>query len=185
MEREIREMLPDVLHGTIVPGDRARIDSHLAICGDCRRELEVLRAVHGAAVFAPAIDVDRIVRQIPPYRIITPTEKRPTVSRAVGWLVAAGLALVVASGGSVLMSRPDVAEAPSSVASAPATPAAPATVSSPATHSLALASGVEDLSDGGLAQLISELDEFDAIPAADPEPVFDVDATSQIGQDSL
>jgi len=185
MEREIREMLPDVLHGAIVPGERARIDSHLAVCGDCRRELEVLRAVHGAAVFAPAIDVDRIVRQIPPYRIITPPATRPTVSRAVGWLVAAGLVFVVAGGGSVLMSRTDVAEAPSSVASAPATPSAPATVSSPATHSLALASGVEDLSDGGLVQLISELSEFDAIPAADPEPVFDVDATATMDQDSL
>ena len=177
MDREIREMLPDVLHGTLAPGDRSRVDAHLATCGECRSELETLRAVQGAAVFAPNIDVDQIVRQIPPYRIITPAEKRPTASRTVGWLVAASLALVIAVGGSVMTGRTDVPEAPSSAAvvSAPATP----------THSLALASGVEDLSDGGLAQLISELNGFDALPAADLEPIFDVDTTASIGQDSL
>ena len=173
MEREIREMLPDVLHGTLVPADRSRVDAHLAICGECRRELETLRVVHSAAVFAPAIDVDRIVRQIPPYTIIVPAQKRPAASRAVAWLVAAGLAFIVAGGGSVLMSRTGNVET------------APAVASSSAAHSLALASGVEDLSDGGIEQLISELNGFDAIPAGEPEPVLDVDTTIPIDQDSL
>jgi hypothetical protein len=83
------------------------------------------------------------------------------------------------------MNRTDSVDVPSSVTSAPVTVSAPGTASAPATHSLALASGIDDLSDGGLAQLISELDAFDAIPAADPEPLIDVDATSQTGQDSL
>lgn len=172
MDREIREMLPDVLHGTLAPGDRSRVDAHLAICGECRSELETLRAVHGSAVFAPNIDVDRIVRQIPPYGIITPVVRRPTASRTVGWLVASSLALVIAGGSSVLVGRTDRTEAPP-VASAPAT------------HSLALAAGVDDLSDGGLVQLISELNGFDALPSDDPEPVFQVDTTVPIDQDSL
>lgn len=174
MEREIQEMLPDVLHGTLAPGDRARVDAHLAACSACRRELETLRAVHGAAVFTPNIDVDRIVRQIAPYRIITPVEKRPAASRTVGWLVATSLALVIAVGGSLLTGRTDFVKAPSRVVSAPQ-----------ATASLALASGVEDLSDRGLEQLISELNEFDALPATDLEPIFDVDTTAALGQDSL
>jgi predicted anti-sigma-YlaC factor YlaD len=62
MEGEIREMLPDVLHGTLSPADRARIDAHLANCGPCRHELKALRAVHAAAVFTPSIDVESIVR---------------------------------------------------------------------------------------------------------------------------
>lgn len=173
MDREIREMLPDLVHGAVVPSQRSRIDAHLSTCGECRQELEVLRQVHGAAVFAPAIDVDRIVRRIPPYAIITPLVKRPTPSRTIGWLIAASLAVVIAGGGSVLVNRTSVVESPRSVATATAP------------YSLALTSGVDDLSDGGLAQLISELNGFDALPTSEPEAVFDVDATVSIDQDSL
>jgi anti-sigma factor RsiW len=175
-EREIRDMLPDVLHGTIVPGDRSRIEAHLAACGECRTELRVLREVRGAAVFAPTVDVDGIVRKIPPYTVITPEVKRPAASRTVAWLVAAGLALVVAGGSSLLMPRSNVTDAPSPVA---------AVQTAPPAHSLALASGIDDLSDTSLAQLISEIDAFDALPASELDAVVDVDMTSTEEQDSL
>jgi anti-sigma factor RsiW len=172
MEREIREMLPDMLHGTLVPGEQARIDEHLAKCGQCRKELTMLRAVHGAAVFAPPVDVDRVVRQISPYGIIPPVVERPAPPRRMlGWLVAASLVVLV-GGGSLLMRRGDVAEAPAAAVLAPV-------------QGLALASGVEDLSDGVLVQLMNEMNGFDALPAADPEPVFAVDTTDAFGQDSL
>ncbi|HWL39572.1 MAG TPA: zf-HC2 domain-containing protein [Gemmatimonadaceae bacterium] len=173
-EREIQGMLPDVLHGTIVPGQRSRVDAHLAVCGQCRAELKVLREVHGAAVFAPSIDVDRIVRQIPPYGGVTPSVERRAPSRTVGWLVAASLVVLVAVGGSLLVRPSDVSDSSWVVG----TPVAPAG------QSLALATGVDELSDGGLAQLISELDSFDALPATELDPVFDVD-TNAVEQDSL
>jgi anti-sigma factor RsiW len=173
MEREIREMLPDVLHGTMVPGDAARIEAHLATCAACRRELEVLRAVHGAAVFTPSIDVERVVRQIAPRGIIAPVVERPAPSRRmVGWLVAASLAFVVAGGGSVFMGKVGLGEGPSTAMVQPA-------------QGLALASGVDELSDGGLVQLMNEMNGFDAIPSAEPEPVFAVDTTGAFEQDSL
>jgi anti-sigma factor RsiW len=173
MEHEIREMLPDVLHGTVVPGARARIEAHLATCDQCRKELEVLRAVHGAAVFAPPIDVERIVRQIPPHGIITPVVERPAPSRRMAaWLVAASLALVMAGGGSVFLRKADTGAVVSSV-------------SAPRVQGLALASGVDGLSDGGLVQLMNEMSEFDALPTAEPEPVFAVDTTGAFEQDSL
>lgn len=172
MEREIREMLPDLLHGAVAPGERQRIDAHLAKCGQCRKELEVLRTVHGAAVFAPSIDVGSVARQIPPYRIIMPAAEIPVPSRMVKWLVAAGLALVMVGGGSVLMRHGDDVQATRVVATAPS-------------NGLALASGVDGLSDGGLVQLMNEMSGFDALPAAEPEPVFAVDTTSAFEQDSL
>lgn len=172
MEREIQEMLPDVLHGAVGPADRARIEAHLAGCARCREDLEVLRAVHGAAVFSPAIDVASIVRQLPPYQIITPPVERGVRSPMVRWLVAAGLVLVAVGGGTVALRQGDVVTEPSSV-------------SVPSANSLALASGLDGLSDGSLVQLMNEMSSFDALPDSDPEPVFAVDTSEPSGQDSL
>ena len=172
MERGIQEQLPDVLHGTLAPGEQARIEQHLIACSHCREELDVLRAVKGAAVFAPAIDVAAIVRQIPPYGIIPPAVERPVRSPVVRWLVAAGIALAVVGGGSLLLNERDaVVQAPT----------APTT----RTHSLALASGLDEMSDGSIVQLISEMSSFDALPANDPEPVFAVETSLPIDGDSL
>src|SRR5688500_9246679 len=173
MEREIQEMLPDVLHGTIGPADRARIDAHLATCGTCREELEVLRAVHGAAVFTPSIDVESIVRQLLPYGIALPTPvERRVRTPLTRWLVAAGFALVACGAGSVVMNQGE-----------PATE--PASASAPVRGGLALASGLDGLSDGELVQLMNEMNSFDALPASEPEAVFAVDASSPTDQDSL
>lgn len=177
-EREIQEMLPDVLHGAIAPADRRRVEAHVDVCDSCRAELKVLREVHGAAVFAPAIDVERIVRQIPPYAGVLPVAERPARSRTIAWLAAASFAVLVAIGGSVLVAPSDVSQAPATVHFDPGVPA-------PATQSLALTAGVEELSDGGLEQLISDLNGFDALPRADLDPLIDVEPTSAIEEDSL
>lgn len=173
MEREIQETLPDVLHGTIGPADRARIEAHLATCAPCREELEVLRAVHGAAVFTPSIDVESIVRQLPPYGIGLPTPvERRVRTPIVRWLVAAGFALFAFGAGSVVMNQ-----------SEPTTEAA--SVSVPASGGLALASGLDGLSDGELVQLMNDMTSFDALPASEPEAVFAVDTSAPTDQDSL
>jgi anti-sigma factor RsiW len=191
-------MLPDVLHGALEKGDRQRVDAHLAGCEYCREELRVLAKVRSAAVFAPRIDANRVVEQIPPYRRIEPAFERPVRPRLVTWLVAASLAVVVAGGGSVLMTRgPSQSETPSVAASIPqqavqtavANVDSPARVAPPVTddvsgeHSLALAGDMDGLSDGGLVQLMSEMKEFDGLPAAEPEPVFAVDTADVAGQD--
>ena len=77
---DIREMLPDLLHGNLPAAERNRVESHLAGCVECTGELGVLRTVRSAAVFAPAIDVNGIVRQIPPYQRITPVTERPVMN---------------------------------------------------------------------------------------------------------
>lgn len=172
MDREIQEMLPDVLHGTAGPAARARIEAHLAGCSPCREELATLRAVHSAQVFTPSIDAEAVVRQIPPYRIITPVVERGIRSSVLKWLVAAGFALVAVGVGSVVMPDAEVA-----------TPSAVPSSASP--RGLALASGLDGLSDGSLVQLMNEMNNFDALPASEPEAVFAVEASTTTEQDSL
>ncbi len=167
IERDIQEMLPDLLHGRLDTTARARVEAHLTTCSACAEDVEVLRAVKAAAVFIPAIDADRVVRQVRPYRTVVPAARAPSRSRAVSWLVAASLAIVVLGGGSVLMIQPRGSVAPT-----------------PSNHSLAIATGVDGLSDTNLRQLMNDMSGFDALPAAEPEPVISVDNTDSLDQGS-
>jgi predicted anti-sigma-YlaC factor YlaD len=170
---DIQEMLPDLLHRTLDQRSMERVEAHLASCESCTEELGVLRTVSESAIFAPVIDIDGIVRRIPPYQRIVPVKEAPARSRLVSWLVAASMLIVVAGGGSLLMVQQNqktqtVASAESEVA--------------PAGHALALAAGVDALSDDDLRQLMTDMSSFDALPSADPEPVISVDATDNSDQ---
>src|SRR5678815_2493129 len=88
MEIETREMLPDLLHGKLDASARARVEKHVAGCEECREELEVLRTVKAAAIFAPTIDVNRVVGHIAPYAKITSEVEAPARSRVVSWPVS-------------------------------------------------------------------------------------------------
>jgi anti-sigma factor RsiW len=190
MNNEIQEMLPDLLHGALSQDARRRAEAHLATCEQCREELEVLRAIKSAAVFAPAIDVDRVVRQIPPYRTIVPATDLPARPRLVSWLVAASLAIAVVGVGSLVVARQRVA--PAAIATAPSSvqvptqptpvalktpdPTAMVATGQPHTHALALAADVDGLSDRNLVQLMNDMNRFDALPATEPDPVISVDS---------
>jgi anti-sigma factor RsiW len=166
----IKEMLPELMHRTLPADAVARVEAHLVTCGDCRNELQALRTVMAAAVFAPAIDAERIARQIPPYQRIAPRAPQPARSRLVSWLAAASLAITVVGVGSVLVSRDDGAVAPTSVVQH--------------SHELALAADVEGLSDGNLVQLMNEMTAFDGLPATESDPVISVDSGYNTQQDS-
>src|SRR6266513_4283710 len=94
IDTEIQEMLPDLLHRTLADAERQRVEAHVAGCESCREELQILRTVKSAAVFAPTIDVDRVVRQIPAYRsVVVPGIEVPAWHRPMQWLVAVAAAL--------------------------------------------------------------------------------------------
>src|SRR6266496_4321120 len=196
-DTEIQEMLPDLLHRTRADDARERVETHLASCESCREELEILRTVKSAAVFAPSIDIDRVVRQIPPYKAIIPGIEAPAWHRPVQWLVAAAAALIIVVGGSILATRhnarverfvrTDTLEALVVDNSNAAVPPKWARVDSqqranrgaPAlahAHALALAADVDGLSDRSLVQLMNEMDRFDALPSTEPDPVISVDS---------
>jgi Putative zinc-finger len=191
-DRNIKELLPDLLHRALRSEDRERVELHVATCESCREDLGVLRVVKSAAVFAPAIDVGRIVRQIPPYQPITPVVQAPARSRVTRWLTVAATAVLVIGGGSLVLGR-QPAQTDRVVATDGTSSGAPLQTtetqvqaptptretvganSSPA-PTFALASDVVSLSDGDLVQLMNEMDDFDALPAAEPEPVIAVDS---------
>jgi anti-sigma factor RsiW len=202
-ELDIQEMLPDLLHGTLGADARARVEAHIASCEDCAEELQVLRTVKSAAVFIPSIDVDRLVRQIPPYRTIVPVTQAPARSRLVSWLVAASLVVVVLGGGSLLMIQktPTIGRVatrgpstpPSAVptkagstggGAATETPRVSAIPPTTAPHALAFASGVDGLSDNNLRQLMNDMNSFDALPASEPGPAISVDNGDGLDQGS-
>lgn len=191
-ESAIQETLPDLLHETLTADARRRVEAHLATCEECREDLKVLRTVQSAAVFAPMIDVDRVVRQIPPYRAIVPAVELPARPRRLSWLVAATLAIAVVGGGSLIVMRQNVppgsiagpsVQVPAQPTPAPSITREPVTppnavvrIAEPRTPALALAADVDGLSDGDLAQLMDEMNRFDALPASEPEPVISVDS---------
>jgi hypothetical protein len=199
-DSDIQEMLPDLLHRALSDSERRRVEAHVATCESCREDLDVLRTVKSAAVFAPSIDVNRVVSQIPPYRTILPETERPAIrppaTRMVSWLVAASLALVALGGGSVLLqsnrlptSPPALDDQPSTAIATTLEPTKASQVESvvavgtrtPAVeaqhpHALALAAEADGLSDGGLVQLMNDMDNFDALPGSEPDPVLSVDS---------
>jgi anti-sigma factor RsiW len=201
-ELEIKEMLPDLLHGKLDADARAQVEAHVASCESCAEELDVLRTVKSAAVFIPAIDVDRVVRQIPPYRAIVPAAKAPARSRLVSWLVAASFVVVVLGGGSLLMiqnkptfgpvAKVDHSALPGGASSQTekpsvtpiVTPEGTSMPTKPTTHALALATGVDALSDNNLRQLMNDMNSFDALPATEPGPVISVDTSDSLDQGS-
>jgi hypothetical protein len=149
---EMRDVLPDFVHGQLDAGREAEVRAHIAGCTDCAAEVELLQAVMAAAPVAPAMNVDRIARALPtPTRHgfllhrgggtgspLTPDVSPQMPHRSRIWSrpvvkVAAAVAIVAAGGLSLLVGRdvlrPDVQvgqvspPAPS-VPSAPDTPVA-------------------------------------------------------------
>jgi anti-sigma factor RsiW len=152
---EIQELLPDLEHGRLTAVARQNVEEHLAGCESCREDLRIIRVVKGAALFEPSIDVDRVVRQIPPYRMPALPREAPPRTRVVQWLVAATVGAV-----------PETLPSPRLGVALPEVRHTPA---------LSLGADVQELSDGNIQQLMDEMDNFDALPNTEPEPILAVD----------
>ena len=149
---EIREALPELVHGTLPELERARVREHVAECADCSAELAIIRAVRLTAS-APSVDVARIVAAVPPYR-------RKTSRMRTVYLELAAACLIGAVGIStfVVHNHSGVVAPQGAVQSAGSAPG------------LAIVN-TSDLSDDGLAELTRDLDKLQAMPTADPESV--------------
>jgi Putative zinc-finger len=182
---EIQDLLPELEHGKLSAAVRQSVEAHLAGCESCREDLDIIRTVKSAAVFAPSIDAESVVRQIPPYRMPVPGKQAPARTRMIEWLVAATVAVLLVGGGRMLKTRqPEqspiagVTARPDETTSYDLTPPAPATTERAAhTPALTLVTDTQELSDGNLQQLMDEIETFDALPNSEPEPVFAVDMT--------
>lgn len=185
---ELRDLLPDFLHGQLAPLARERVEAHLRGCDECRAELALLGSLRRTLSHAPAMDVAAITAAIPAYR--------PAARRAwTGWRAAAAITLLAAGGTSVaVMQRngerardtlapvaqvvpvtvdlPPTAALPTAVATVPSVIPAPMTAHQAAPRELALgSSAVVELSDRELSALLADLESIEALPSPEVEPL--------------
>lgn len=178
---EIREMLPEFLHGRLDTQDRERVEAHLASCQECTEELATLQAVRAAFRYAPAIDTAAIVRALPP------AHRHMSRGRHVALRIAAVISFISLGGISLAVARsffgpkptimqvdsatraslPDDSGTPSPLASASSTPV------------ISFAGGVSDLGASDIETLITDLESIE--PAPLPEPVDMSQAASGSG----
>lgn len=92
MNAEIRDLLPDVLHGSLSPADQARVAEHVAACAECTAELQLLEQVH-ASYPARQFSASAISRSIAPYSVRR--SRMPQYMR-----IAAGIAILALGGAS-------------------------------------------------------------------------------------
>ena len=198
---EVRDALPDLLHGRLSELDTVTMTAHVESCPECRAELALLRELRLSAPLAPPMDAVRIASALPPYgggatmRNLPAQPHKKTVFRFA--VLAASVVLAVAIGSvaitnlrnssdnSVSRVAASTAElpAPTSVPAVTVTPA-PATVESAKAPtqvaakpmetqvaSLSFVGGTQDLSEAELETLLAELDGMETIPAAEPQSV--------------
>jgi anti-sigma factor RsiW len=181
---ELRDLLPDLLHGRLDGSARATVEAHLAGCADCRAELELLREVRGTLRRGPTMDVAAITAAIPPYR----APARRSLGR---WGAAAAATLIAIGGTSVAIANrvgdravavPAQAGAEQTVVTTPSRPDSYAVVTEPtparatstpaastAPRELAVGGAVGDLSDGELSMLLDGIESLDVLPLAEVE----------------
>ena len=172
---EVRDLLPDFAHdrGRLSAETRVAVESHLATCPSCREELALLENVRRAYARVPAVDAERVVASLP-----RPMPSgAPAAGRARGrpaslwtWQRIAAVALVAVGAATIWLAldRLDPGSSPVRVDSTLAS-------SATATPSPAMPLGHElsDLSDQELEALLGALDDLEALPALDPEPMIE------------
>src|SRR5919199_2150612 len=91
---EIRDRLPDLVHGTLRGEQLAAVEAHVAQCPACAAEVALLRTARRALRHAPAVDVARVAAAVQ-RRAAGPVapRRRP----APRWRVGAGIAAMAAA----------------------------------------------------------------------------------------
>jgi len=113
MHDSVIDRLSDYIDGELPPDERARIEAHVASCDECRAIANDLRTLARAATELPERTPDRdlwngIAMRVADARAtasVTPFRRR--FSFTMPQLAAAGIALMVASGGLVYVLRPE------------------------------------------------------------------------------
>ena len=65
MNADVRDALPDLMHGRLSDLNKVTMGAHVETCADCRAELRLLEEIRTSAPLAPRIDVPKIVAALP------------------------------------------------------------------------------------------------------------------------
>lgn len=90
LRTDMRDMLPDWVHGSLDEHESAEVAAHVASCDACTAEVELLRAVRGVLTPEPRIDVGRIAAAVVEQ---TGTARAPARRRTRWRTVLGGLAV--------------------------------------------------------------------------------------------
>jgi anti-sigma factor RsiW len=161
---EIRDLIPDLVHGTLAGAERQRVEQHIASCAECAAEAALIRRARTVlAPRTPSIDAGRIAARIPRYA------PRSRGRLGTAWRVAASI-LVLAVGATtfdlVRRQSGQVAGDPTLGESAVATVADVGTLS--------FAGRLSALADEELEQLLADIDQLDTRMPAEPVRVLPV-----------
>lgn len=188
---DIRDVLPELVSGTLPAGDAARVQDHVRTCADCAAEVVLLRTARAAMRLAPTMDTMRITSAVR-----ASTAERLAARRVPARVARmAGVSLIVALGAvGIWASRDSSSPAPAAAViaadagvaqsgSGQAAVAAPVAIGSRATQvpvQLALGGDISQLGEEQLLALLDEVSELEAMPGEDPtslviEPVMPVD----------
>lgn len=181
---EIRDVLPELVSGTLPAGDIVRVQDHVRACADCAAEVDLLRTARAAMRLAPVMDTTRIAAAVQ-----ASTAERLTARRVPARVARiAGLSLIVVLGAVGLWSTRDSSPVTTEPRAATVPPGAvePSLVGQPAVVEpravrgpvqLALGGDMSQLEDDQLVALMTQLSALEAMPVADPaslaiEPVL-------------
>src|SRR5688572_2248674 len=98
---EVRDHLPDLVHGQLGEVDTATMLAHVEACDACAVELALLREVRASAPLAPSIDAGRIVASLPAPKVAPSVEVPRPAARSGAWKllsIAAVIAIAAVAG---------------------------------------------------------------------------------------
>lgn len=157
---EIRDLLPDLLHGRLDGAARNRAEAHLRDCAECRRELALLGSLRAAAP-SPRVDVGRIVAALPAYR-------RRRSWMAPAWRIAAAV-VFLAVGGSTVATYVHRSHAADSLRIATVASHNDSAKGGAGDVELSVGYGYSELTDAQLRSLVKDMQHLDATPLPDPD----------------
>ena len=180
---EVRDFLPDLVHGKLGEVDTATMLAHVEACEVCAAELVLLREIRASAPLVPSIDAGRIVASLPAPRVAPSVEVPRPASRSGAWkLLSLAAVIAVAAVAATQLDRGSVSTPVARVTQAPVIVEAvtPAATNAGGAPSLALVASVQDLTDDEIETLLTELDQIESIPSAEPEAAS-IGISSDIG----
>src|SRR5690349_22655830 len=105
---EMRDQLPDLLHGRLTDTARAVVLAHVGDCIDCQAEMELLKGLHGTLTYGLNVNVARVslavieqTRASALPRTVTSVAAPPGRRTRANWRLAAAIVVLAVGGGTV------------------------------------------------------------------------------------
>ena len=105
---DMRDLLPDLMHGALDAAARAEVERHVMTCESCAQELALLRSLRDTLSAAPAIDVTCVAAAVNRARNTTPAAgraRRATTGWRHDWRIAAAFLLAALGVGGYALTR--------------------------------------------------------------------------------